>query len=267
MQTQLISGRDFEERDAADAPMVALVSETTARRLWPGKSPLGRRIKFPGSEKDVQPWRTVVGVVRDVKQYALDREDSMQMYLPEAQYPVSFMTMVVRAKSEPTALLGEVRREVSAADKELAVFRVATMEQLLADSVALRRFSMLLLGVFAALAVALAGVGVYGVVSYSVAQRTREIGVRVALGARPRDVVRLVLGRGLGLAGLGIALGLAGGLALTRVISSLLFGVGARDPLTFASVAALIALVALLACLVPARRATKVDPMVALRHE
>jgi putative ABC transport system permease protein len=141
------------------------------------------------------------------------------------------------------------------------------MEQLLADSVALRRFSMLLLGVFAGVAVALAGVGIYGVISYTVGQRTREIGIRIALGARPRDVLRLVLGRGLGLAGAGIALGLAGGLAVTRVISSLLFGVGARDPLTFASVAALLAAVALLACLAPARRATRVDPMVALRYE
>ncbi|HEX8687620.1 MAG TPA: FtsX-like permease family protein, partial [Pyrinomonadaceae bacterium] len=174
---------------------------------------------------------------------------------------------VVRSKSDTAALLGAVRREVGAADRELAVFNVATMEQLLADSVALRRFSMLLLAAFACVAVALAGVGVYGVISYTVAQRTREIGVRVALGARPRDVLRLVLGRGLGLAGLGIALGLAGGLALTQALSSLLYGVGARDPLTFASVAALLGAVALLACLVPARRATKVVPMVALRYE
>jgi putative ABC transport system permease protein len=267
MQTPLVDGRAFDERDTKEAPPVALVSETMARRLWPGQSPLGRRVKFPGSEKNQQPWRTVVGVVRDVKQYGLDREDVMQMYLPEAQFPTSFMAMVVRTKSDPAASLGAVRREVSAADKELAVFSVATMEQLLSDSVALRRFSMLLLGVFAALAVALAGVGIYGVVSYSVAQRTREIGVRVALGARPRDVLRLVLGRGLGLAAAGIALGLAGGMALTRVISSLLFGVGARDPVTFATTAALLAAVALLACLAPARRATKVDPMVALRYE
>jgi putative ABC transport system permease protein len=267
MQIQLVDGRAFDEHDTADRAPVALVGETAARKLWPGQTPLGRRVRFPGSEKNPQPWRTVVGVVRDVKQYGLDREDAMQLYLPEAQYPTSFMTMVVRSKSDTAALLGAVRREVGAADKELAVFNVATMEQLLADSVALRRFSMLLLGVFAAVAVALAGVGIYGVISYSVAQRTREIGVRVALGAQRRDVLRLVLGRGLGLVGAGIALGLAGALAVTHVISSLLFGVGARDPLTFAAVAALLAFVALLACLAPARRATKVDPMVALRYE
>ncbi|HEX8145946.1 MAG TPA: ABC transporter permease [Pyrinomonadaceae bacterium] len=267
MRIPLVDGRAFDERDTADRAPVALVSETMARKLWPGQTPLGRRVSFPGTEKSPQPWRTVVGVVRDVKQYGLDRDDVMQMYLPEAQYPTSFMTMVVRSKSEPSALLGAVRREVAAADRELAVFGVATMEQLLADSVALRRFAMLLLGVFAGVAVALAGVGIYGVISYTVARRTREIGVRIALGARPRDVLRLVLGRGLGLAAAGIALGLVGGLALTQVISSLLFGVGARDPLTFAAVAALLSLVALVACLTPARRATKVDPMVALRYE
>jgi putative ABC transport system permease protein len=267
MRIPLVDGRAFDEHDTGEGAPVALVGETAARKLWPGQSPLGRRVKFPGSEKNRQPWRTVVGVVRDVKQYGLDREDVMQMYLPEAQFPASFMTLVVRSKSDPAALLGGVRREVAAADRELAVFGVASMDELLADSVALRRFSMLLLGVFAAVAVALACVGLYGVISYSVAQRTREIGLRVALGARPRDVLRLVLGRGLGLAGLGIVLGLAGGLAVTRVISSLLFGVGARDPLTFAAVAALLSLVALAACLFPARRATKVDPMVALRYE
>jgi len=224
-------------------------------------------VKFPGSEKNPQPWRTVVGVVRDVKQHGLDREDRMQLYLPEAQYPTGYMTMVVRSSAEPSALLGAVRREVGAADRELAVYGVATMAELLADSVALWRFTMLLLGVFAAVAVALAGVGIYGVISYTVTQRTREIGVRVALGAQSRDVLRLVLGRGLALVSVGIALGLAGGLALTRVISSLLFGVSSRDPLTFASVAALLAAVALLACYLPARRATKVDPMIALRYE
>ena len=267
MQIPLVEGRALDERDAKESPLVAVVSETAARRLWPGQTALGRRVKFPGSEKSPQPWRTVVGVVRDVKHYGLDRGDLMQLYLPEAQYPTSYMTLVVRSQGEPAALLGAVRREVAAADRELPVFGVATMESLLADSVALRRFSMLLLAAFACVAVALAGVGVYGVISYTVAQRTREIGVRVALGARPRDVLRLVLGRGLGLAGLGIALGLAGGLALTQALSSLLYGVGARDPLTFASVAALLGAVALLACLVPARRATKVDPMVALRYE
>ena len=267
MRIPLVEGRAMDEHDTADTVPVALVSETMARQLWPGRSALGRRVKFPGSEKNPQPWRTVVGVVRDVKQYGLDGEDRMQLYLPERQYPTSSMTVVVRSPSDPSALLGAVRREVHAADQDLAVFDVATMDQLLADSIALRRFSMLLLGVFAAVAVSLAGVGIYGVISYSVTQRTREIGIRVALGAQPRDVLRLVLRRGLWLACAGITLGLAGGLAVTRVMSSLLFGVGARDPATFAAVAALLGFVALVACLAPARRAAKVDPTVALRYE
>src|SRR3712207_5072541 len=139
MRIPLVEGRAFDEHDTGERPPVALVGETAARKLWPGRSPLGRRIKFPGSERNPQPWRTVVGVVRDVKQYGLDREDVMQMYLPEAQYPTSFMSLVVRSKTDASSLTAAVRREVAAADKELAVFNVATMEQLLADSVALRR--------------------------------------------------------------------------------------------------------------------------------
>jgi putative ABC transport system permease protein len=267
MQIPLVEGRAIDERDTADAAPVALVNETMARQLWPGESAIGRRVKFPGSGKNPQPWRTVVGVVRDVKQYGLDRGDQMQLYLPESQYPTSAMTVVLRSSSDPSALAGALRGAVREADKDLAVYDVATMDKLLADSMALRRFSMLLLGVFAGVAAALAGVGIYGVISYSVTQRTREIGIRMALGAQGRDVLRLVLGRGLLLACAGIACGLACALAVTRVMSSLLFGVGVRDPATFAAVGALLALVALVACLVPARRAAKVDPMVALRYE
>jgi putative ABC transport system permease protein len=267
MQIPLLKGRAIDEHDTADSAPVALVNETMARELWPGEDPLGRRVKFPGSEKRPQPWRTVVGVVRDVKQYGLDREDRMQLYLPERQYPTSGMTVVMRSAADPSALAGGLRGAVREADRDLAVFDVATMDELLADSMALRRFSMLLLGFFGAVAAALAGVGIYGVISYTVTQRTREIGIRMALGAQGRDVLRLVLRRGMWLACAGIAAGLMGALALTRVMSSLLFGVGARDPSTFVAVGALLGLVALLACVVPARRATKVDPMVALRYE
>ena len=267
MLIPLVEGRAFDERDAADSTPVALVSETTARQLWPGQSPLGRRVKFPDTGKRQEPWRTVVGVLRDVKHYGLDTEARMQLYLPVQQYPTSFMTLVVRSSLDEAGLLRQVRGEVRALDRELPVYDVKTMGQLLADSMALRRFSMLLLGLFAAVAVTLAGVGIYGVVSYSVTQRTREIGIRMALGAQRGDVLRFVLGRGLGLVLLGIAIGLAGGLAATRVLSSLLFGVGTRDPLTFATVAAVLAFVALLACLIPALRAAKVDPIVALRYE
>jgi putative ABC transport system permease protein len=267
MQIPLVEGRAIDEHDAADTTPVALVNETMARGLWPGESAIGRRVKFPGSEKHPQPWRTVVGVVRDVKQYGLDRDDKMQLYLPEQQYPTSGMTVVMRTSSDPAGMTNALRGAVHEADKDLAVFDVATMDELLASSMALRRFSMLLLGVFACVAVLLAGVGIYGVISYSVTQRTREIGIRIALGAQRADVLLLVVRRGLLLACAGIALGLVGGLAVTRVMSGLLFGVGAKDPFTFAAVAALLALVALVACLVPARRATKVDPMVALRYE
>jgi putative ABC transport system permease protein len=267
MQIPLVEGRAIDEHDTADTTPVALVNETMARQLWPGESAIGRRVKFPGSEKHPQPWRTVVGVVRDVKQYGLDRDDKMQLYLPERQYPTSGMTVVMRTSSDPAGMTNALRGAVREADKDLAVFDVATMDELLASSMALRRFSMLLLGVFACVAVLLAGVGIYGVISYAVTQRTREIGIRIALGAQRTDVLLLVVRRGLLLACAGIALGTGGGLAVTRVMSGLLFGVGAKDPVTFAAVAALLTLVALVACLVPARRATKVDPMVALRYE
>ena len=267
MQIPLVEGRAIDEHDTADTTPVALVNETMARGLWPGESAIGRRVKFPGSEKHPQPWRTVVGVVRDVKQYGLDRDDKMQLYLPEQQYPTSGMTVVMRTSSDPAGMTNALRGAVREADKDLAVFDVATMDELLASSMALRRFSMMLLGVFACVAVLLAGVGIYGVISYSVTQRTREIGIRIALGAQRTDVLLLVVRRGLLLACAGIALGTGGGLVVTRVMSGLLFGVGAKDPFTFAAVAALLACVALVACLVPARRATKVDPMVALRYE
>ncbi|MFP5264639.1 MAG: ABC transporter permease [Blastocatellia bacterium] len=267
MSIPLMRGRALAEQDTENQPLVALVNETMAKELWPGEDPIGKRIKFPGSQRDSQPWRSVVGVVRDVKQYGLDKKEPMQIYLPEAQYPTSFMTLVVRAASDPKSMMAAIKGEILAEDPDQAVYDIATMEELLSDSISLRRFSMMLLIIFAALALALATVGIYGVISYSVTQRTREIGVRMALGAGRRDILKLVVGQGMRLILTGIAIGVGASLAITRVMASLLYGVSATDAATFISIPVILAGVALGACFVPARRATRVDPMVALRHE
>jgi predicted permease len=267
MQIQLLKGRELAAQDVAGVEPVALISETFARRYWPNEDPLGKRVKFPGSAARPQPWRAIVGVVRDVKQYGLDKESTMQLYLPEAQAPVSWLTLAVRASGDPARMLGAVRNEIRGVDPDQAVFEVATMEGLLAESIAKRRFVMLLLAGFAALALALAAIGVYGVMAYTVAQRTQEIGVRMALGAQSGDVLKLVVGQGMRLALGGVGAGLAAACGLTRMMATLLFGVRATDPLTFGSIALLLTAVALLACYIPARRVTKVDPMIALRRE
>ena len=267
MAIPLLKGRALAEQDTDTAPLVALINETMARELWPDQEPLGKRIKFPGSEKNPQPWRTIVGVVGDVKQYGLDRKDPMQIYLPEAQFPTQFTTLVIHTSSDPKNLIAAVRSEIHEMDKDQAVYNIVTMEQLLADSISLRRFSMLLLMIFAGVALLLAGVGIYGVISYSVTQRTHEIGVRMALGASRRDIIRLVVRQGMTMTLAGVGIGLVATLALTRVMESLLFGVSATDPATFILISVVLTSVALGACFVPARRATKVDPMVALRYE
>ena len=267
MAIPLVKGRELAEQDSETALMVALINGTMARELWPNQDPLGKRIKFPGSEKRPQPWRTIVGVVSDVNQFALDKKPPMQIYLAEAQYPTSFMTLVVRTVSDPKTMIASVREEIRAIDPDQAVYGIATMEQLLSDSISLRRFSMLLLIVFAAVALTLAALGIYGVVSFSVSQRTHEIGIRMALGATRGDIVKLVVSQGMALTLGGVATGLIAAFGLTRLMTSLLYGVSATDPLTFAVISVILTGVALGACFVPARRATNVDPMVALRYE
>ncbi|HKP87591.1 MAG TPA: ABC transporter permease [Blastocatellia bacterium] len=267
MKIPLISGRFFTEQDNKDSMKVAVIDENMARTYWPPDTdPVGKRLKFGGADSD-SPWITIVGVVGKVKQYALDTDSRVAFYMPHLQNLSSTMYVVARTSGDPLGLAAAVTREAREMDPNVPVYDVKTMEQLVSESLARRRFAMLALGLFAVVALLLAVVGIYGVMSYSVAQRTREIGIRVALGAQMGDVFKLVIGQGMLLAAIGVCIGLASAIAMTRVMASLLFGVSATDPATFATIALLLAVVALVACYVPARRAAKVDPMVALRYE
>ena len=268
MGIRLFQGRQFDEqRDRVDTPPVVVINETMARRFWPGEDPVGRRIT-PGPATTRDGWLEIVGIVNDVRQFQMDAEVKPQMYLTYQQaalFPPRYL--VVNTEGDPLSLASTVRATVWEIDKDQPVSNINSMEDVLSTSIARQRFSMLLLSIFAALALVLAAVGIYGVMSYSVAQRTREIGIRMALGARSGDVLKLVIGRGMKMAVLGVTIGLAAAFALTRFMESLLFGVSATDPVTFALIASLLTLVALLACYLPARRATKVDQITALRYE
>jgi putative ABC transport system permease protein len=259
-------GRLFTERDVRDSPHVAVINETMARKIFPDEDPIGKRITFDGGGKNPD-WYEIVGIVGDVKQYGLDQATPMQTYEPYTQQTYSSMTLVARTAGDPAKLTAAIRNAVLQLDKEQPIANIRTLDEILSTSVAQQRFSTLLLGIFAAVAMLLAAVGIYGVLSYAVTQRTHEIGIRVALGAARSDVLRLVVGAGMRLTLLGVGAGLAAAFALTRLMSTLLFDVSATDPMTFGLIALLIVTVALLACWVPARRATKVDPMVALRIE
>jgi putative ABC transport system permease protein len=266
MGIRLLKGRGFTSADTADSAKVVVINETLARRIWPGEDPIGKRLK-QGWPESQTPWREVVGVVADVKLNGLERDTPMQTYVPLAQEPTRAFSLAVRAAGNPLAAAAEVERAIHSIDKDLPVSDVRSMEQLLGVSMAQRRLTMTLLLSFAALALLLAGVGVYGVISYSVRLRTRELGIRMALGAQRRDVLKMILSQGLKLALIGVAIGTPSAFALTRWMETLLFNVRPADPLTFAAIPAVLSLVALFACWIPARRATKVDPMVALRCE
>ncbi|HUQ80643.1 MAG TPA: ABC transporter permease [Gemmatimonadaceae bacterium] len=263
MGIPLLKGRYFDERDVRGAPDVTIVDDKLAERFWPGQDPLGKRMR----RGDSGPWRTVVGVVADAKEYDVDGEPPITAFYPAEQLGVASRYLVIKTNSDPTTLVNAVTREVRALDADLPLYDVNTMDERLADSFARRRFSMLMLAIFAASAALIAAIGIYGVVSFWVSQRTRELGIRAALGAGQYDIMQLVLRQAVVLVGVGIVVGIAAAFGLTRVMSSLLFGVSATDVTTYAVVAVALGIVALVATYVPARRAAGVPPIVALRHD
>ena len=265
MAVSLIKGRLFDEHDTKDSAHVIVIDDHMARNYWPNANPIGGRIKFGRDDKD--PWLTIVGVVGSVKQYDLENEARVAFYLPASQAVGSTMYLVARTNIAPTSVAANIASQVHSMDPNVPIFDVKTMDQRLSESLARRRFAMLALSVFGGFALLLAVVGIYGVISYSVAQRTNELGIRLALGARQIDVMRLVLSGGFKLALIGIALGLVLSFVVTRFLSTLLFGVRATDLFTFSALSVLLVVVSLLACYLPARRAAKVDPLVALRYE
>ena len=268
MGMTLREGRPFNDQDDRQSAYVAIINQTLAHQLFSNESALGKRYKTYLSIHDFV-WTTIIGVVSDVHDGGLDAQVLPEVYVPfwQVNYPMGFAQVAIRTLGDPLALAASVRSAVGSIDKDLALYDLETMNERIATSLSSRRFNTLLLEVFAALALALAAVGIYAVTTYSAAQRTHEIGIRVALGARPVDVLVLVVREEVWLIGLGIGVGLVVALALTRLLRSLLFEVSPVDPVTLVVVSAGLALVAALACYIPARRATKVDPMVALRYE
>ena len=267
MGTPLLRGRAFTEADGPDAPRVVIVNETFARRFLPGEDPIGKRMNYGNNPDPTQnPWRTIVGVVADTRRNGFDREPRPESYIPLQQRPPGWTIYVLRTSSpDPGALVSAVRNAVRGIDPDQPIFGIKTMEQLMTETTAQRRLNTILLGTFAGLALLLAAVGIFGVMNYSVTQRTQEIGIRLALGAQRGDVLKLVVGQGMMLALIGVGVGLFGAWALTRLLANMLYGVSATDPVVFIGVAGLLALVAVIACYLPALRASRVAPTVALR--
>jgi putative ABC transport system permease protein len=267
MEIPILKGRPFDKRDVKGAQNVIIINETLARRDFPGEDPIGRRITLSDETPKEEDWVTIVGIAKDTKPRALDSDPVAEMYMPYTQQPRGGLALIIRTNEKPESIVAAVRRTLQSIDKDRPVFGVRTFESVILEAVAGPRFRAFLLGVFAAVALILAMVGIYGVMSYSVEQRIQEIGTRMALGAQGSDIFKLVIGQGMALAFVGVGIGLVASFALTRVLSQLLFDVNPTDPLTFTVIALLLIGVALVACWIPARRATKVDPLLALRCE
>jgi putative ABC transport system permease protein len=265
MGIRILKGRSFTERDGPDDPRVVIVSESLAKKYFPDGNVVGRRLNMNDPQNPV--WREIVGVAADVKQFGLDQESPIALYLHQSQSPSRFVTLAVRCNTDPLNLADEIRSQVWSLNKNLAVSSVLTMEQVIASTVSTPRITLILITAFASAALLLAAIGLYGVISYSAMQRTNEIGIRMALGAAKSDVLKMVVGQGMMLALIGLFIGLISAFGLTRLMSSLLFGVSATDPLTFAAILVLLTAVALIASFIPAYRASKLDPMIALRYE
>ena len=264
----VVEGRTFEERDQASSPLVAVINQATAERDFAGENPVGKRINTGGVDRNNQPvWFEIIGVVANVRSLELNTEPTPEFYTASSQDAFGGMSFVIRTTIEPTSLTTAIRQAVQEVDKAQPVSDIRTMENIVSDSVTQPRFNLVLLGIFSSIALLLSAAGIYGVTAYSVTQRTHEIGIRLALGARPSDVLKMVVGQGMLLIMMGIGIGVLASIFLTSLMSTLLFGVSATDPMTFALVALILTGVALVACLVPARRAAKTDPMVALRYE
>src|SRR5215510_9750641 len=269
MGIPLLSGRDFAQTDTRQSPNVVVINDVFARRHFAGENPLGHRLKFQGQERDPL---LIVGVVGNVRNIALDVQTTPEAYVPFLQDPLftnyqRSMTIVARSKSDVGAIAGTLRAALTSVDKNLPVYRLKPMTEHLRDSLSRRRFNLILLSIFSCVALALAAIGIYGVISYGVTQRTHEMGIRMALGAKPRDVLKLVVRQAMVLVLGGVGMGLLASWGLTRLMKGLLFSISVTDPMTFAAIAVLMTFIALLACVIPARRATKVDPLVALRYE
>ncbi|HSF25817.1 MAG TPA: FtsX-like permease family protein, partial [Blastocatellia bacterium] len=264
MGIPLLQGRFFTDQDKENSPTTVIINQSFARRFFPDEDPIGKRILGFGAAPQS---REIIGVVGDVRHFGLDSSPAEAIYFSSNQRPALAMAVVVKTAGPPLSLTAAVRGSVLAIDKDQPIANLQTMDEIVSGSISNQRFILLLLGLFAAVALALAAIGIYSVMAYTVTQRTGEIGLRMALGAQTRDVLKLVVGQGMWMALIGVAVGIGGAFALTRVMTSLLFTVTATDPITFVAIPLILVIVALAACFVPARRAAKVDPMVALRYE